>query len=106
MEGFTAILACEAPDVPMGAHHAFPLPKLSGFLAARALDLGSDNPGRNGADNAARDLVLNGKNVLESAVVALGPDVMAPAVIGSALARNLVVSLGLADRGVYARRTN
>lgn len=77
MEGFTAILACEAPDVPMGAHHAFPLPKLSGFLAARALDLGSDNPGRDGADNAAGDLVLNGKNVLESAVVALGPDVMA-----------------------------
>src|SRR5215831_9459286 len=77
MEGFTAVLAREAPDVPMGTHHALPLPELGGFLAARALDLGSDNPGRDGADNAAGDLVLNGKDVLKRTVVALGPDVMA-----------------------------
>src|SRR5262249_54107846 len=76
-EGFTAILAREAPDMPMGAHHAFPLPEFGGFLTARTLNLGSDNPGRDGADNAAGDLVLNGKDVLEGAVVALGPDMMA-----------------------------
>src|SRR5262249_4606948 len=77
MEGFTAILPREAPDVPMGAHDAFPLPELGGFLAARALDLGRDNPGRDGADNVAGDLVLNGEDVLKGAVVALGPDMMA-----------------------------
>src|SRR5262249_12901726 len=77
VEGFTAILAGEAPDVPMGAHDAFPLPELGGILAPRSLNLGSDNPGRDGADNAAGDLVLNGKDVLKRAVVALGPDMVA-----------------------------
>src|SRR5262249_36447613 len=77
LEGFTAILAGEAPDVPMGAHDAFPLPELGGILAPRSLNLGSDDSGSDGTDNAACDLVLNGKDVLQGAVVALGPDMVA-----------------------------
>src|ERR1700731_2610065 len=61
----------------MGAHHTFPLPELGGILALRALNLGSDDTRRDGADKAAGDLVLNRKDVFERAVVALGPEMMA-----------------------------
>jgi hypothetical protein len=62
--------------MPVRAHDALPLAKLSDALALRTLDLGSDDAGRQRPDNALCDLVLDGKNILKPAVVFVGPDVM------------------------------
>src|SRR5205085_9042378 len=65
--------------VPMRAHHPFPLAELLSLLAADALNLGSDNSGSDSTDDALGELILNGENVLDRAVVTLRPDVVAVA---------------------------
>ena len=67
------IPAAEPPDVPVRAHQPFPLAEFGGLLALRTLDFGGQDARRDGADDAVGDLVLDRENVLEGAVVALGP---------------------------------
>src|SRR5947199_9819106 len=67
----------KSPDVPMGAHYTFPLPELRGIFAVRALNLGSDDTRRDGADDAPSDLVLNSEDIFQRTVVAFGPDMVA-----------------------------
>jgi len=60
--------------MPLRAHGAFPRAQRLRLLAPHPPHLGIEHFRRNGRDNAARDLVLNSKDVRELAVVATGPD--------------------------------
>jgi len=63
----------EASDVPMRPHHAVPRVKLARSLVLGVPDLGRDDAGSDGAGNALRDLVLDGKHVSQLAIVAVRP---------------------------------
>src|ERR1700730_5588845 len=75
--GFDKVLAGEALQMPLRAHGAFPRAQRLRLLAPPPPHLGLEYFRRNGRDDAARDLVLNSKDVGEFAVVAAGPDMSA-----------------------------
>src|SRR5690349_7701773 len=92
---FVAILSCKSLDVPMRTHHPFPLTELRSFLAVDALNFCSDDSRRDSTNDALGDLVLNGKNIFERAVVTLRPDVVAIACVDQ-LRRDAHTVTGLA----------
>ena len=57
--------------MPMRTHHTFPKTKLGCFLAVQPTDLRRDYSGRNSANNAMSDLILNRENVFECAIIAV-----------------------------------
>ena len=66
----------ESLDVPVGAHQAFPGAEFGRVLGLRSLDLRRHDARRDRAGDLVGHLVLDGEDVLEAAIVALGPDVM------------------------------
>src|SRR3954452_10044021 len=76
-----AILLRKSLNMPMRTHHSFPLAELPSFLTVGALNFGSNDSRRNSTDDALRDLILNGENIFERAIVPFRPDVVAIASI-------------------------
>src|SRR5215467_5065077 len=63
--------------MPMGLYSPVPGIVLTRFLAPRLLDFGCDNAGLDRGGNAPGDLVLDGKDIGQFAIVAIRPQVMA-----------------------------
>src|SRR6516162_142584 len=59
----------EATDMPTGSYGPVPGIELTWFLAPRLPDLGCDNAGLDRAGNAPGDLVLEGKDIGQFAIV-------------------------------------
>ena len=75
--GFDKVFAGEPRQMPLRAHGAFPGAQRLRLLTPHPPHLGLEHFRRNGRDDAARDLVLNSKDVRELAVVSAGPDMSA-----------------------------
>src|SRR5262245_2359855 len=60
----------------MSAHQTFPVTEFAGILRSRPLDFRLHNPRSDRACDLVRHFVLDGKNVLQSTIVAISPDVM------------------------------
>src|SRR6516164_9878664 len=62
--------------MPMGSYGPVPGIELTWFLALRLLDLGCDNASLDRGGNALGDLVLEGKDIGQFAIVAIRPQVV------------------------------
>src|SRR6516165_5150915 len=70
------VLTREATDMPMGSYGPVPGIELTLFLPLRLLDLGCDNASLDRGGNASGDLVLEGKDIGQFAIVAIRPQVV------------------------------